>query len=56
MTTDSDKDKVVGKLREVKGAVTGNKTGEAKGKLQGARGTVKAKLGLVGKNGTEAGH
>ncbi|HUZ77058.1 MAG TPA: CsbD family protein [Chloroflexota bacterium] len=56
MPTDSDKDKVVGKLREAKGAATGDTTEEAKGKLQGARGALKAKLGLIGKNGTEAGH
>ena len=54
MTTDSTKDKMVGQLREVKGAAAGNKSEEAKGK-QGARGAVKAKLSLVGKNGTEAG-
>ncbi|HEY3117978.1 MAG TPA: CsbD family protein [Chloroflexota bacterium] len=59
MTTDSTRDKVVGKLREVKGAVTGDKTEEAKGKLLGARGAVKAKLSklsLIRKNGTESGH
>ena len=55
MTADSTRDKVVGKLREVKGAVTKNKSEEATGKLQGARGAVKAKLSLVGKNGAEAG-
>jgi uncharacterized protein YjbJ (UPF0337 family) len=53
--TDSTKDKVVGKLREVKGAATGNKSEEAKGKLQGARGALKAKLGSIGSNGTQAG-
>ena len=56
MTADSMNDKVVGKLREVKGAATGNRTEEAKGKLQGARGTLKRKLSLIGKNGTKAGH
>jgi len=56
MTTDSTKDKMAGKLREVKGAATGNKSEEAKGKLQSGRGTLKAKLSLVGKNGTKAGH
>ena len=45
MTTDSTKDKAAGKLREVKGAATGNKTEEAKGKLQGARGTLKQSSG-----------
>ena len=56
MTADSMKDKVVGKLREVKGAATGNKTEEAKGKLQGARSALKAKLSLIGKNGAKGGH
>ena len=51
MTADSMK----GKLREVKGAATGNKTEEAKGKLQGARSALKAKLSLIGKNGAKGG-
>ena len=37
------KDKVEGKIHEVKGAVTGNKAEEVKGKLQGAKGTVEEK-------------
>jgi len=47
MTTDSTKDKAAGKLREVKGAATGKRptTEEAKGKLQGARGTLKQSSG-----------
>jgi uncharacterized protein YjbJ (UPF0337 family) len=32
------KDKVQGKLHEVKGAATGNSAEEARGKLQGAKG------------------
>ncbi|HVA22904.1 MAG TPA: CsbD family protein [Chloroflexota bacterium] len=38
--TDAMKDKVQGKLHEVKGAATGNKGEELKGKLQGAKGEV----------------
>ncbi|HLG69717.1 MAG TPA: CsbD family protein [Chloroflexota bacterium] len=34
------KDKVEGKLHEVKGAATGNKAEEARGKLQGAKADV----------------
>ena len=33
--------KVVGKAKEVKGAVTGDKKTEAEGKVQGAKGNVK---------------
>ena len=34
-------DKVAGKAKEVKGAVTGDKKTEAEGKAQGAKGGVK---------------
>jgi len=37
---DSMKDKVEGKFHEVKGAATGDKGEEMKGKLQGAKGDV----------------
>ena len=35
------KDKVEGKVKEVKGAATGDKKTEVEGKLQGARGNLK---------------
>ena len=35
------KDKVAGKAREVKGAATGDKAEEARGKMQGTKGSVK---------------
>ena len=38
-------DKVEGKLREVKGAVTGDRQEEAAGQAQQDRGEVKAKVG-----------
>lgn len=44
MTKESIKDKVAGKAREVKGALTGNKVEEVKGKAQGAKGTAEGKL------------
>ncbi len=37
------KDKVTGKAKEVKGAMTGDDKTEMKGKTQGAKGTVKEK-------------
>ncbi|HVA25363.1 MAG TPA: CsbD family protein [Chloroflexota bacterium] len=49
MTTKPVKDKVGGKLREVKGAVTGNKGEEARGKAQGAKGAVEGKARTAGK-------
>lgn len=38
------KDKVEGKLHEVKGAITGSKVEELRGKAQGAKGEVEAKV------------
>ncbi len=40
----STKDKIEGKLHEVKGALTGNKTEEFLGKAQGAKGAIVAKV------------
>jgi uncharacterized protein YjbJ (UPF0337 family) len=42
--TDSAKDKVQGKLHEVKGAATGDTGEEMKGKLQGAKGDVEHEM------------
>ncbi len=40
----STKDKMEGKLHEVKGALTGSKTEELLGKAQGAKGAIVAKV------------
>ncbi len=41
---DAMKDKVQGKMHEVKGAATGDTTEEIKGKMQGMRGDVKNEM------------
>lgn len=38
------KDKIVGKLKEVEGKITGDKVREAEGKLQKGKGKVKNKI------------
>jgi len=44
MPNQSLKDEVEGKLHEVKGAITGSKVEELKGKGQGAKGELEAKF------------
>lgn len=44
MSNQSSKDKVQGKLHEVKGALTGNKSEEVRGKAQGAKGELEGKV------------
>jgi uncharacterized protein YjbJ (UPF0337 family) len=43
MSSQSVKDKVQGKGHEVKGAVTGSKAEEVRGKAQGAKGDLEGK-------------
>lgn len=44
------KDKVVGKLKETQGKITGNKTRELEGKAQHAKGKAKGKINDVKKD------
>jgi len=52
MSKQSVKDKVQGKLHEVKGALTGSKGEEAKGKAQGAKGALEGKARPARKTST----
>jgi uncharacterized protein YjbJ (UPF0337 family) len=45
MANKAVKDRVEGKAREIKGAVTGNKREETGGKLQGAKGRAEQRVG-----------
>lgn len=44
MSNQSLKDKIEGKLHEVKGAATGDTAEELKGKAQGAKGDLESKI------------